>query len=82
MTGVERHDRGDHNHVPKRIATSTHAGKCPSLQYEALDDTLKDSKSGLTHAALIGKRKQSLKDAERVLSYLVAKLLRRHGHCA
>ena len=80
VTGVPRHDRGDHNHVLKRIATSTRAGKCESLNYEAFDDALKDPKSGLTHAALVGRRKQGLKDAERLLSYPVVESLRRHGH--
>ena len=39
-----------------------------------------DPESGLTYAALIGKRKQSLKDAERLLSYHVSESLRRKGH--
>ena len=46
-----------------------------SINYEAFDDVLKDSQSGLTHDALIGKRKQSLKDAERLLSYHVVESL-------
>ena len=41
---------------------------------------LKEPKSELTHAALIGLRKQSLKDAERLLSYHVVESLQRHGH--
>ena len=39
-----------------------------------------DPKSGLTHAALVGKRKQSNADTERLLSSLVVKSLRDHGH--
>ena len=39
-----------------------------------------DPKTGLTHVALVGERKQSVADAERVLPYLVAKFLRDHGH--
>lgn len=39
-----------------------------------------DSLSGLTHAALIGKRKQSLVDAERLISSHVVSSLRRSGH--
>lgn len=27
ITGMERHDRGDHNHIVKRIATSTRGGE-------------------------------------------------------
>ena len=80
VTGMIRHDRGDHNHILKRIATSTRTGKCETFNYEAYDDVLKDPKSGLTQAALVGKRKQSLKDAERLLSCAVTDSLERHGH--
>lgn len=80
VTKAERHDRGDHNHVLKRIATSTREGKCQELDYEAFDAALRDGKSGLTHAALVGKRKQSLIDAERLLSYHVVESLERHGY--
>ena len=38
-----------------------------------------DPLSGLTHAALVGKRRQSVKDAERLLSYHVVHSLERHG---
>lgn len=34
------------------------------LNFEAFDEVVMDSLSSLTHAALIGKRKQSLVDAE------------------
>lgn len=39
----------------------------PKLNLEAFNDVLQDPEKGLTYAALIGKRKQSLKDAERLL---------------
>lgn len=80
ITNEVRHDRGDHNHVFKRIATSTRNGNCEELDYAAFDGVLRDEKSGLTHAALIGERKQSLLDAERLLSYHVVKSLRRQGY--
>ena len=35
---------------------------------------------GLTHAALVGLRKQSVPDAEKLLSYSVAKYLDDHGY--
>ena len=35
---------------------------------------------GLTHAALVGERKQSVADAKRMISYLVAKFLRENGY--
>ncbi|CAB3995520.1 Hypothetical predicted protein, partial [Paramuricea clavata] len=37
-------------------------------------------KTGLTFAALTGERKQSVVDAERMLSYLVAKFLSENGY--
>ena len=80
IMGTPRHDRSDHNHLFRRVAKSVREGKGNSLDYQAFDEVLLDSKSGLTHAALIGKRKQSLVDAERLLSYHVVKSLRRHGH--
>ena len=80
IMGTPRHDRSDHNHLFRRVAKSVREGKDNSLNYQAFDDVLLDSKSGLTHAALIGKRKQSLVDAERLLSYHVVKSLRTHGH--
>ena len=58
-------------------------GGYEGLQYEAFDDALKDPQSGLTHDALIAKkenRKQSLKDAKRLLSYHVVESLQRNGH--
>ena len=80
MTGEERHDRGDHNHLFRRAAGSIRQGKDPSLNFEPFGDALMDSLSGLTHAALIGKRKQSLVDAERLISSHVVSSLCPHGH--
>ncbi len=80
IMGTQRHDRSDHNHLFRRVAKSVREGKDNNLNYEAFDDVLLDPKSGLTHAALIGKRKQSLVDAERLLSYHVVESLKRHGH--
>ena len=77
ITNEVLHDRGDHNHVFKWIATSTRNGNCEELDYAAFDGVLRDEKSGLTQAALIGERKQSLLDAERLMSYHVVKSLRR-----
>ena len=80
FTEEEGHDRGDHNHLLRRMAKSVREGKDPKLNFEALNDALHDPESGLTYAAVIGKRKQSLKDAERLLSIHVADSLRRKGH--
>ena len=80
FTEEERHDRGDHNHLFRRMAKSVREGKDPKLNFEAFNDALQDPESGLTYAALIGKRKQSLRDAERLLSNHVANSLRTKGH--
>ena len=80
VTGLPHHERADHNHLLKRIGHHLREGGYDALQYEAFADVLADPKSGLTHAALVGKRKQSVKDAERLLSYHVVDSLRRHGH--
>ncbi len=39
-----------------------------------------DPNTGLTFAALTGERKQSVVDAERMMSYLVAKFLSENGY--
>lgn len=78
VTGLVHHERADHNHL-KRIAQHLRNGGYSALNYEAFSDDLADPLSGLTHAALVGKRKQSVKDAERLLSYHVVNSLERHG---
>lgn len=80
VTGNVHHERGDHNHLLKRIAQHIRDGKYNELNHESFSDVLADPLSGLTHAALVGKRKQSVKDAERMLSYHVVRSLERHGH--
>ena len=42
------------------------------MELRGFDDAMLDSSTGLTHAALTGERKQSVGDAERMLSFLVA----------
>jgi len=79
-THEEWHDRGDHNHIYKWMAQHVRNGGYTMLNYEAFDDVLKDPSGGLAHTALTGKQKQSLKDAERLLSYHVVHSLERHGH--
>ena len=41
---------------------------------------MRDPNTGLTNAALVGVRKQSVPDAERLLSYQVAQFMTNHGH--
>ena len=80
VTGLVHHDRADHNHLLKRIAQHLRNGGYSALNYESFSDVLADPLSGLTHAALVGKRKQSVKDAERLLSYHVVNSLQRLGY--
>lgn len=82
VTDLVHHERADHNHLLKRISYHLREGGYDALQYKAFADVLADPLSGLTHASLVGKRKQSVKDAERLLSYHVVDSLRRHGHNA
>ena len=55
-------------------------GGLEGMELKGFDDAMMDSSTGLTHAALTGERKQSVGDAERMLSFLVAKFLREHGY--
>ena len=80
IMGTQRHDRSDHNHLYRQIAKSIREGKDDNLNFEAFDHVLLDQNSALTHAALIGMRKQSLVDVERLLSYHVVESLRKNGH--
>lgn len=65
-TGLVPHEPGNQNHLLKRIVQHVQDGCYNDLNYEAFSDVLADTLSGLTHAALVGKRKQSVKDAERL----------------
>ena len=80
VTSSVRHDRADHNHLLKRIAHHIRDGGYEAFNYEAFSEVLADPLSGLTHAALVGKQRQSVKDTERLLSYHVADSLQRHGY--
>lgn len=42
VTEEERHDRGDHNHLFRRMAKSVREGKDPKLNFEAFNDALHD----------------------------------------
>ena len=74
------HEREDHCHILKRIWKHTREGGPEGLNLKGFDDALLDSSTGLTHAALTGERKQSVVDAERMLSFPVAKFLIDHGY--
>lgn len=80
ITGKEHHERGDHNHIIKRIAASTRECRYQDLNPEAFDKALLDPLAALTHAALTGQRQQSVEDAEKLLSYHVAASMQRNGY--
>ncbi|KAK3698611.1 hypothetical protein QZH41_014593, partial [Actinostola sp. cb2023] len=79
-TGDVFHEREDHCHILKRIWKHTREGGPDDIDVTAFDEAMRDPNTGLTHAALTGERKQSVVDAERMLSILVGRYLRDHGH--
>ena len=79
VTGMEHHERSDHGHLLKRIASHTRELRYPCLSNAAFTNAMRNPNTGLTHAALVGLRKQSVRDAERVLSYHVARYLEQNN---
>lgn len=71
-SGEPQHEREDHNHVLKRIAGCIRLGTVPNFATRAFVDAMNDPHTGLTYTALTGKRKQSVSDAEKLLSTAVA----------
>ena len=78
-TGEPQHEREDHNHVLKRIAGSLRKGHIPNVDVQAFVKAMHDPTTGLTYTALTGKRKQSVGDAEKLLSPAVGKWLNANG---
>ena len=81
-TGKVHHEREDHCHILKRIAKHTREGAYMKLNLDAFDEAMRDPKIGLTHTALVGKRKQSVTDAEKLLSFHVSHFLKEKGYLA
>lgn len=81
-TGKVHHEREDHCHILKRIAKHTREGAYLALNLDAFDEAMRNPKTGLTHTALVGKRKQSVTDAEKLLSYHVCHFLKEKGYLA
>ncbi|XP_020616840.1 uncharacterized protein LOC110054820 isoform X3 [Orbicella faveolata] len=79
-TGEFFHERGDHNHVLKRITTCAREGCIPSVGLQYFRDALHDDKTGLTYEALTGKRKQSVPDCEKFFSVGVLKFMEDNKH--
>lgn len=75
-----------HRHLPswavlKRVATCTRNGNNADINSEAFVEAMRSPNTGLTYTALPGKRKQSVVDAEKLLSYNVAEFFRQKGYC-
>ena len=79
ISGRDREERGEHNHVLKRIAKHSR-GKDKHLDCATFDSAMTDKSTGLTQIALVGRRKQSVGDAERLLSFHLSKFMEENGH--
>ena len=74
------YEREDHNHVLKRIAMCVRKGTVPNINMKAFFEAMNDPSTGLTYTALTGKRKQSVPDAEKLLSGAVSTWLIKHNY--
>ena len=79
LLGEPQHEREDHNHVLKRIAGCLRMGQFPNVDLTAFVEAMHSPDTGLTYTALTGKRKQSVPDAEKLLSSAVAKWCKENG---
>ena len=52
ITGCVIHERSDHNHLIKRIATSTREGRYEALNLQAFDDAMLDKDTGKSFNSL------------------------------
>ena len=71
VTGELHKEVEDHNHLVKRIGFHVRDGP-PGIDLRRFEEAMKAGVPGLSHAVLIGKRKQSVEDAEKLLSHAVA----------
>ena len=78
--GEPQHEREDHNHVLKRIAGCFRTNYVPTVDTSAFVGAMNDPHTGLTYTALTGKRKQSVPDAEKLLSTSVADWCKKNGY--
>ncbi len=79
-TGSRKHSRADHNHLLKRIASHTRDGGPHQVDVRKFECAAKDSSTNLTMATLLGDRKQSTRDAEKLLSHTVANYFQTKGY--
>ena len=64
----------------QRIAQCTRNGGPSKLKLERFSDALYDSEAGLTYPALVGSRKQSVQDAERLFSPSLLQYMKKNGY--
>ncbi|XP_066296437.1 uncharacterized protein [Branchiostoma lanceolatum] len=80
ITNREHHEREDHNHILKRVAKHTRDGGHDDINVRRFEEAMWDKDTGLTHAAVVGDRKQSVADPEKLLSHRVARFFRSKGY--
>jgi hypothetical protein len=80
LTGSIFYEREDEGHVLKRICRCTRNGGPSQLQLERYVEAVQSSDAGLTYPALIGSRKQSVEDAERMFSPSLLKFMEDKGY--
>ena len=64
----------------QRIASHTRSGGPANIKLERYTEALRDPTSGMTYPALIGARKQSVIDAERLFSSQLSTFMRKKGY--
>ena len=72
VTGERHIDMEDHNHLEKRIGFHVRDGGPPGVDLRRFEEAMKAKVPGLSVAVLQGTRKQSVEDAEKLLSHAVA----------
>ena len=64
----------------QRIASHTRSGGPNNIKLERFAEALSDLSSGLTYPALVGSRKQSVVDAERLFRPQLSKFMTKKGY--
>ncbi|XP_064389547.1 uncharacterized protein LOC135337544 isoform X2 [Halichondria panicea] len=78
--GTVFHEREDEGHVYKRMRNSTLMGGPKRFKLERFNEAVYDESANLTYTALIGRRKQSIRDVENFFSSSVANFMNRKGY--
>ncbi|KAI8494599.1 hypothetical protein Bbelb_278250 [Branchiostoma belcheri] len=80
ITNREHHEREDHNHMLKRMVKHTGDGGLDDINVRRVEEAMGSKDTDLTYAALVGLRKQSVSDAEKLLSHAVAQFFKSKGY--